>query len=97
MLSVCTQTTITVLYGISSNNVMQSVNIFLSEEGLSKLCSPLPDINLLDILEAATEKSNHHMMFVTEKFYIHHAKTANKKGVLNEVVRTFLADIKVTD
>lgn len=76
---------------------MQSVNIFLSEEGLSKLCSPLPDINLLGILEAATEKSNHHMMLVTEKFYIHHAKTVNKKGVLNEVVRTFLADIKVTD
>ncbi len=61
-----------------------------------KLCRPLPDISLLNVLEA-TDQPIRCTMSTPEEFYIHHAHIANKMGVLNEVARTFLAEIKIAD
>lgn len=61
-----------------------------------KLCRPLPDISLLDVLEA-TDEPIHCTMSTPEEFYIRHSQIANKIGVLNEVARTLLANIKIAD
>lgn len=60
------------------------------------LWRPLPEISLLDVLQALNEPIRCNMP-TPEEFYINHSQIANKVGVLNEVARTFLADIKIAD
>lgn len=61
-----------------------------------ELSRPLPDISLLDVLEATNEPIRCNMP-TPEEFYICHRQIANKIGVFNQVARTFLADIKIAD
>ena len=61
-----------------------------------ELCSPLSDISLLNVLEAMDEPIRCNMP-TPELFYIRHSQMANKIGILNQVARTFLADIKIID
>ena len=56
----------------------------------------LPEISLLDVLQALNEPICCNMP-TPEEFYINHSQIANKVDVFNEVARTFLADIKVDD
>ena len=112
MLSICTQTAISVLHDIALGNVMQSVNYLLSAEewkdlfdkldkepgNLSSyaLWHPLSEISLLDVLQALNEPIRCNMP-TPEEFYIYHSQIANKIGIFNQVARTFLADIKIAD
>lgn len=60
------------------------------------LWRPLPEISLLDVLQALNEPIRCNMP-TPEEFYMNHSQIANKVGVFNEVARTFLADIKIAD
>lgn len=66
--------------------------VFISYE----LSRRLPDISLLDVLEA-TDEPIRCTRPTPEDFYIRHGQIANKIGVLNQVARTFLSDIKIAD
>ena len=57
---------------------------------------PLPEVSLLDVLQALNEPIRCNMP-TPEEFYIQHSQIANKVGIFNEVTRTFLADIKIAD
>lgn len=122
MLTIRTQTAISVLHAISSGDSTQSTGFLLSEEELQdlfnkleqrflirrfpekvpgtltsyKLCCPLAEISLLDVLEATNEPVRFNSP-TPEEFYIRHELMAHKVGVLNQVARTFLADIKISD
>ena len=61
-----------------------------------ELCCPLQDISLLEVLEAIDEPIRCNVS-TPEMFYIRHSQMAKKIGVLNQVARTFLADIKIAD
>lgn len=61
-----------------------------------ELSCPLPEISLLDVLQALNE-SIRCTTPTPEEFYNYHSQMANKIGVLNQVARTFLADIKISD
>ena len=60
------------------------------------LCRPLPDISLLDVLQATNEPIRCNMP-TPEEFYIYHRQIAHKIGILNQVARKFLADIKISN
>lgn len=60
------------------------------------LWRPLPDVSLLDVLQALNEPIRCNIP-TPEEFYIQHKQIANKVGIFNEVARTFLADIKIAD
>lgn len=60
------------------------------------LSRPLPEISLLDVLRA-TDEPIRCTVPTPESFYLRHGQIANKIGVLNQVARTFLADIKISD
>lgn len=60
------------------------------------LCHPLPEISLLDVLQALNEPIRCNTP-TPEDFYINHSQIANKVGIFNQVARTFLADIKISD
>ncbi|WP_294562346.1 hypothetical protein [uncultured Bacteroides sp.] len=61
-----------------------------------ELCHPLTNISLLDILEAMDDPIRCNTP-TSETFYVRHSQMAKKIGVLNQVARTFLAEIKVSD
>lgn len=61
-----------------------------------ELCRPFTDISLLDVLEATNEPIRCNMP-TPEAFYLLHGQIAKKIGVFNQVARTFLADIKISD
>lgn len=61
-----------------------------------KLCCPLADISLLDVLQALNEPIRCTMP-TPEEFYMCHSQIAHKVGVLNQVTRTFLSEIKIAD
>ena len=54
------------------------------------------DVSLLDILEATEEhlNCNHPTM---EEFYTRYGNAAKKLGVVNQITRTYLRDIKLFD
>lgn len=58
------------------------------------LCRLLLSISLLDVLEATNEPVRFNAP-TPETFYVRHSQMAKKIGVLNRVVRMFLADIKI--
>ncbi|MCM0238768.1 hypothetical protein J8L13_15365 [Bacteroides fragilis] len=60
------------------------------------LWRPLPEISLLDVLQALNESIRCNMP-TPEEFYVNHSRIAKKVGVFNEVARTFLSDIKIAD
>ena len=61
-----------------------------------ELCRPLPDISLLEVLAALDEPIRCNTP-TPEEFYIRHSQMAKKVGVLNQVARMFLTEIKVSD
>lgn len=61
-----------------------------------ELCRPLPDISLLDVLQAMDEPI-HCTMPTPEEFYLRHSRIAQKVGVLNRIARIFLSEMKITD
>lgn len=73
----------------------------LSDKESGKLSSyalrrPLPEVSLLEVLQALNEPIRCNMP-TPEEFYIQHSQIANKIGIFNEVARTFLANIKIAD
>lgn len=60
------------------------------------LWRPLPEISLLDVLQSLNEPIRCTIP-TPEEFYISHSQIAKKVGVFNQVARTFLADIKISD
>lgn len=54
------------------------------------------DISLLDILEATGEHLNCNHP-TTEGFYSRYGKAALKLGVVNQITRTYLQEIRLTD
>lgn len=54
------------------------------------------DVSLLDILEATGEHLNCNHP-TTEKFYVHYGKAAQKLGIVNQITRTYLYEIKLFD
>lgn len=61
-----------------------------------KLTRPKNSISLLDVLEATGEHLNCNHP-ATEEFYHHFRRVAPQLGVLNQVTRTYLSQIKLTD
>jgi len=61
-----------------------------------KLTRPKGNITLLDVLEATGEHINCNHP-ATEEMYIRFHKVAPRLGVLNQVTRTYLMQIKLTD
>ena len=60
------------------------------------LWRPLPEISLLDVIQALNESIRCNMP-TPEEFYVNHSQIAKKVGIFNEVARTFLSDIKIAD
>lgn len=60
------------------------------------LCRPLPDISLLNVLKAMDEVVYYNTP-IPESFYAYHRAVATKIGVLDQVARTFLEGIKMSD
>ncbi len=54
------------------------------------------EVSLLDILEATGEHLNCNRP-TTEEFYIRYGKAAQKLGVVNQITRTYLREITMTD
>ena len=54
------------------------------------------DISLLDILEATGEHLNCNHP-TTEEFYMHYGNAAQKLGIVNQITRTYLKEIKLFD
>ena len=54
------------------------------------------EVSLLDILEATGEHLNCNHS-TTEKFYMRYGKAAQKLGVVNQMTRTYLKEIKLYD
>mgnify|MGYP003364043452 FL=1 len=54
------------------------------------------DVSLLDILEATGEHLNCNHP-TTEEFYIRYGNAAKKLGVVNQITRTYLQEIKLFD
>ena len=61
-----------------------------------KLCRPLYDISLLDMLEAIDGHLNCNYP-TSEAFYSRYGKTAQKLGVVNYITRLYLSEIKLID
>ena len=61
-----------------------------------QLNRPLNRISLLSLLEATGEHLNCNRP-TTEEFYNRYGKVAQKLGVVNQLTRSFLEDIKLTD
>lgn len=61
-----------------------------------ELLRPLPELSLLDVLQVLNEPIRCNQP-TPEEFYILHSLIANKIGIFNQVARTFLADIKISD
>lgn len=61
-----------------------------------RLCRPLAEISLLDVLEAMDQHLNCNRP-TTEEFYTRYGKIAQKLGVVNHMTRVYLAEIKMTD
>ena len=61
-----------------------------------ELHRPLSNISLLDVIQAADEPIRCTTP-TPEEFYLCHCQIANKIGVLNQVARTFLSEIKIVD
>ena len=61
-----------------------------------RLCRPLNCISLLDVIEATGEHLNCNRP-TSEEFYFRYGAVAQKLGVVNQMTRSFLADIKLTD
>lgn len=54
------------------------------------------EVSLLDILEATKEHLNCNHP-TTEQFYIRYGRAAHKLGVVNQITRTYLKEITLTD
>ena len=61
-----------------------------------KLCRPLAEMSLLDVLEATGEHLNCNHP-TTEEFYQRYGRVAQKLGVVNHITRLYLAEIKLTE
>lgn len=64
--------------------------------GSYRLMRPLGRISLLDVIEATGEHLNCNRP-TSEEFYFRYGAVAQKLGVVNQMTRSFLADIKLTD
>lgn len=110
MLTLETQLAISVLRCIASGCKstptvrMFSANIvseLLDKLVTGKIIQPLPDkkrgeISLLDILEATGEHLNCNHP-ATEEFYSRYSNAAQKLGVVNQMTRLYLENIKLND
>lgn len=54
------------------------------------------EISLLDILEATGEHLNCNLP-ITEQFYAQYGRAAQKLGIVNQITRTYLKEITLTD
>lgn len=61
-----------------------------------KLTRPKNGISLLDILEATGEHINYNSP-TKEELYLQFHQVAPRLGVLNQIMRTYLSQIKLTD
>lgn len=61
-----------------------------------ELYRPLNEISILNVIEAVGEPVNCKCP-TSEAFYITHSRVAQKIGVINQVVRTYLSEIKISD
>ena len=61
-----------------------------------KLCRPLCEISLLEVLEAIDGHLNCNHP-TTEAFYTRYGKVAQKLGVVNYITRLYLSEIKLID
>ncbi len=61
-----------------------------------KLCRPLYQITLLDVLEATGEHLNCNQP-TKEELYTRFRGAANRLGVINQMTRIYLSEIKMTD
>lgn len=61
-----------------------------------KLCRPLCEISLLEVLEAIDGHLNCNHP-TTEAFYTSYGKVAQKLGVVNYITRLYLSEIKLID
>ena len=108
MLSICTQTAISVLHDIALGNALQSVNYLLSAEEWKDLfdklekghlirCLPDKEPGNLSSYALWHPLSEISLLDVLQALNIYHSQIANKIGIFNQVARTFLADIKIAD
>lgn len=61
-----------------------------------KLCRPLEQMSLLDVIEAMKDHLNCNQP-TSEEFYIKYGRVAQKLGVVNHMTRLYLSEIKLTD
>lgn len=64
--------------------------------GAYRLCCSIDDLSLLDVLEAIGEPIYCHRSF-SESYYMHYGEVARKMGVMNCMLRTYLASVKTAD
>ena len=94
VLTQLTQTAIAILNDITLQSDTQSANISLSSEVWK--CRSIQKLSLLELL-AIIDEPLHFERQVSETSYFHHGEGAKKLGILTEVGRIFLSEIKISD
>ena len=61
-----------------------------------KLCRPLAQMSLLDVIEAMKDHLNCNCP-TSEEFYLKYGRVAQKLGVVNHMTRLYLSEIKLTE
>lgn len=61
-----------------------------------KLCRPLVQMSLLDVIEAMNDHLNCNYP-TTEEFYLRYGKVAQKLGVVNHLTRLYLSEINLME
>ena len=61
-----------------------------------RLTRPALEISLLDVLEATGEHLNCNHP-TSEKIYLRHGRAAHKLGIINQITRSYLEEIKLVD
>lgn len=68
----------------------------VNEESSYRMCRPLSQMSLLDVLEALNENLNCNRP-TTEEFYTNYGRVAQKLGVVNHMTRLYLEEIKLSE
>ena len=107
MLSICTQTALSVLPDIALGNALQSVNYLLSAEEWKDLFDKLEKGHLIRCLpdKEPGNLSSYALWHPLSEISLldvlqalnEPIQIANNIGIFNQVARTFLADIKIAD
>lgn len=76
--------------------IQRTVGAEIQDISRYKLCRPLVQMSLLDVIEAMNDHLNCNHP-TTEEFYLRYGKVAQKLGVVNHLTRLYLSEINLME